>query len=101
MRGDTVVARDDKKPTESAFTKACGYLAYSGQARTIAYLSAAASGLVVIGLLGLLWLFVDYMVWRGHIPTYAELAYGEQQKVLGRWNAASEEVRSIWLSRAG
>ncbi|MGL4549838.1 MAG: ABC transporter ATP-binding protein [Gemmataceae bacterium] len=95
------MARDDKKPADSAFTKAAGYLAYSGQARTTAYVSAAASALVVVGLLGLLWLFVDYMVWRGHVPAYAELAYAEKQRVLGRWNAAAPEARAAWLARAG
>ncbi|NBO91257.1 MAG: ABC transporter ATP-binding protein [Planctomycetia bacterium] len=95
------MARDEMKPSDPAFTKAIGYLAYSSQARTIAYVSAAASAVVVIGLLGLLWLFVDYMVWRGHIPTFAELAYADKQKVLNRWNVASRETRSIWLTRGG
>jgi hypothetical protein len=90
------------KPSDPAFTKAIGHLAYSSQARTIAY--AQRGGLSCgrhwvarpgCGYSSIIWSGVDT---SPHLPTPPD-AY--KQKVLNRWNVASRETRSIWLTRCG
>jgi len=91
------VAREEKKPAEPAYPKALGYLNSSGAAVWLAHLSAIGSGLIVLGLLGVLWLFVDYLDLRGRIPRYGELSYTQRLSVQEIWLGADAAKRKVWL----
>lgn len=95
------MARDVNKPQESAFTKALAYLNYARQFKWLAYSTAVLSAFMIVGLLGVLWLFVDYMVTRGHVPNFGELGYSQQQVVRDRWTNAPPETRKRWVEEAG
>jgi len=95
------VARDDKQPPESAFSKALDYLNYASTYKWLAYVTAVLSAVMIVCLLGVLWLFVDYMVSRGHVPSFVELSYAQQQTVRDRWTAADQDKRKQWLTAAG
>ncbi|MFQ3652210.1 MAG: ABC transporter transmembrane domain-containing protein, partial [Gemmataceae bacterium] len=95
------MARGGNQSPESAFNKALAYLNYASSYKWIAYITAVLSAVMIVGLLGVLWLFVDYMVSRGHVPSWNELGFGQRQTVRDRWDAASEEKRELWLKDAG
>lgn len=95
------MARDETTPQDSAYTKALNYLNYAGPIKWVAYVTAVMSAITVVALLGVLWLFVDYMVTRGHVPSFAELGYSQKQMVRDIWTKTPPETRAIWLRDAG
>ncbi len=58
----------DRQAENAAFAKACSYLNFSPVAKWLAYICGALTGFVYVGLLGLLWIFADLMVWRNRLP---------------------------------
>ena len=58
-----------------------------------AYLAAFGSGLAVVLLLIILWLFVDLMVSRGRLPSYDDLTSSERGRFADEWNALTEKNR--------
>lgn len=95
------MAKDESKPNEPAYAKALGYLNTSGSAVWLAHLSAIGACLVVIGLLGVLWLFIDYLDHHGRIPRYGELSYTQRREVQERWRKADAATRKTWLDWTG
>ena len=95
------MAPDEKQRSESAFSKACRYLNFSNNAKWLAHLSGAAAGLMLVGLLGFLWLYIDYLDWHGRIPRFGELSYTQRARVQQRWLDAGTEQRLEWLASAG
>lgn len=91
------MANDEAKPKEQAYARALGYLQSAGSAVWLAHLSAIAGCLVVIGLLGVLWLFIDYLAHRGRVPRFSELSFTQQQAVQALWLKAPPEKRQQWL----
>ena len=59
-------------------------------AAVICSLGAAVAYLL---LLGLLYLFIDLLVWRGHVPTYAQLTPAHQREFADEWMTRTEESR--------
>ena len=77
----------EPKPERDAFTRALTYLSPNRQAVWASHLAAVGSGLVVVLLLVILWLFVDLMVYRGRLPSYDELTPAERQRFVLEWNS--------------
>jgi ATP-binding cassette subfamily B protein len=94
------VAREQQQPPEPAFTKALGYLNSNSSTVWLAHLSAIGSALVFVGLLSILFLFIDYLDWRGRIPRYRELSPHQQNILKSRWASATEEGRKEWWDAA-
>jgi ATP-binding cassette subfamily B protein len=88
----------EPKAERDAFTRALTYLSPSRKAVWAAHLAAFGSGLVVVLLLVILWLFVDLMVYRGRLPSYDELTFREQQHFAASWNNLSEQERKDALA---
>lgn len=68
-----------------AFGKACAYLNYHAVAKWSAYLAAGLTAVLYVLLLVVLWLFIDLIVYRGHLPGYHELTQGERALFLKDW----------------
>ncbi len=83
----------DREAERIAFAKACGYLNYHPVAKWSAHLAAACTGLVYVGLLIILWLFADLMVFRGHLPHFYDLSLGEQTRYQKEWQDLKLEER--------
>jgi ATP-binding cassette, subfamily B, bacterial len=77
----------EPKPERDAFTRALTYLSPSRKALWGAHLAAAGSGVVVVLLLVILWLFIDLMVSRGRLPSYDELTPTERERFVNDWNS--------------
>lgn len=87
--------------TETPFTKACSYLNFNKNAKWAAFLAAGAVGLPLVGLLIVLWLFADLMVWRGRVPALRELSPQQGRQIERRWADLTTSERETLLRRAG
>ena len=76
------------------FVKASG-------ARAGAILSSIGSAFTYFLLLLLLYLFVDLLVWRGEIPTYAQLSAARKREFAEEWAARSDADRIEAVKRLG
>jgi ATP-binding cassette subfamily B protein len=83
----------EREAERAAFAKACAYLNYHAAAKWTAYAAAVGIGLVYVALLGVLWLFADLMVYRGHLPGYYALMPPQQERVRQDWDNRSTEQR--------
>src|SRR4051812_1258049 len=80
-----------ERPVERAdapdtFAKACAYLSYSPVAKWTAHVAAVLSALIYVALLGVLWVFADFMVERGKLPNFHDLPAAQQNRFLADWN---------------
>lgn len=91
----------DVQRTETAFAKAVNYLNYDQTAKWLAHLAAVGTGVALVGVLCILWLFVDLMVWRGRVPALRELSPRQHAWFEGRWESADREQRTTLLQRGG
>ena len=73
----------------------------SPTARWGAVLSSVGATITYILLLLLLYLFVDLLVWRGEIPTYAQLTATRKREFAEEWAKRSEEDRVQAVARLG
>ncbi|HZT82079.1 MAG TPA: ABC transporter ATP-binding protein [Gemmataceae bacterium] len=69
----------DREAEKKAFNRAWSYLNYQPTAKWIALAAAAATGVIYVLLLVVLWLFADLVVYRGQISSYENLAPVEQK----------------------
>jgi ATP-binding cassette subfamily B protein len=96
-----VVAQQEPRPGDNAFSKACGYLNFDARAKWTAHAAAVASGLVGVALLAVLWLFTDFVAWRGRVPDHKALTPEQRRLLEDRWKAMSTEDRTDTLRWAG
>src|SRR5262245_54940439 len=68
----------ERDPDKKAFTRAWSYLSFNPSAKWTALITAAATSVLAVKLLFLLWLFADLVVHRGQVPSYRELPLGDQ-----------------------
>jgi ATP-binding cassette subfamily B protein len=80
-----------EKQSNTAFRKAIGYLGFSPRATWAAHLAGVGTAIVVVGLLFVLWLFTDLMVWRGRVPDFSELSPSQQEHFQAGWNSLTVE----------
>jgi ATP-binding cassette subfamily B protein len=59
----------DRDNERDAFQKACSYLNYSSAAKWTAHVAGVAATLTYVGLLFLLWMFIDLLVFRARKPS--------------------------------
>src|SRR5438445_1297941 len=85
----------------SAFARAWGFLNYRPAAKWAALLAAVGSGILYVALLVILAFFVDLVVHRGQIPSFADLSSREQDRFLREWASAEESIRHARLVDAG
>ncbi|MBY0231312.1 MAG: ABC transporter ATP-binding protein/permease [Gemmataceae bacterium] len=90
----------EKTASETAFAKACRYLDFSSNAKWLAHLSGAAAGLILVGLLGHLWLYIDYLDWHGRVPRFNELSHTQKQRVRQMWFGTPKDRRLELLESA-
>ena len=64
-----------------------------------AILSSIGAAVAYLLLLVLLYLFVDLLVWRGHVPTYAQLSAARQRDFASEWQARPEADRRDAIKR--
>jgi ABC-type multidrug transport system fused ATPase/permease subunit len=98
-RGEAVAP--ETNGADSSFKKACGYLNFNAKAKWIALVAGAGTGVVYVLLLGVLWLFSDWMVSRGRVPDYLELTPLQHQVFARQWADLPEEERRERLHAAG
>jgi ATP-binding cassette subfamily B protein len=91
----------ERDPERAAFSKACAYLNYSPVAKWTAYLAAAGTGIVYVLLLIVLWLYVDFIVSRGRLPTLHDLTPAEQAGFRQQWKDLEPADRVAQLQRVG
>ena len=91
----------ERAAAPDTFTKACAYLNYRPVAKWAAQFAAVASAFVYVALLGVLWVFADFMVERGRLPNFHELPTTQQELFLLEWNDLNEEARKARLALAG
>lgn len=84
-----------------AFDKASAYLNYHAAAKWSAYAAAIATAVFFVGLLAVLWLFADLLVYRGQIPGYRALTHTDQERFLDRWSNLKEDERIERLKAVG
>lgn len=84
-----------------AFAKASAYLNYSPTAKWIAHIAGAATAVVLIALLGILWLFADLLVSRGRLPDAFDLTDSQLKKLKTDWAALSVDDRQQRLADVG
>jgi ABC-type multidrug transport system fused ATPase/permease subunit len=84
------VERDTER---QAFAKAVAYLNYYPGAKWLSLVAGAASVLVYVALLGILWLFADLMVSRGRLPDSHELTAAQRRQFEEDWSALSPDAR--------
>lgn len=70
-------------------------------ARWGAIFSSLGAAVTYTLLLLLLYLFVDLLVWRGEIPTYAQLSAAKKQEFATEWEKRAEEDRKDAVGRLG
>jgi ATP-binding cassette subfamily B protein len=92
------VERDAER---QAFAKAAGYLNYYPTAKWVALAAGAASALLYVCLLGLLWLFADLMVSRGRLPNSHDLTPLQRKNFEEDWSALTPEERYERLKTVG
>jgi ATP-binding cassette subfamily B protein len=88
------VERDAER---QAFAKAATYLNYYPVAKWTALVAGAASALIYVGLLVVLWLFADLMVSRGRLPGAHELTQPQQRRFTEDWLALEPQARRARL----
>ena len=91
----------DRADAPDSFAKACGYLNYSRVTKWTAHVSAVLSALVFVALLGLLWVFADFMIEHGRLPTFRRLPQPQQNRFLREWNDLPAEERQARLEAVG
>ena len=75
----------EREAERNAFARAFAYLNYNSSAKWMALLAAVGTGLIFIALLVVLWFFADLIVYRGAIPSYAELSPAERAVFQKKW----------------
>ena len=70
-------------------------------ARWGAIFSSIGASVTYVLLLLLLYLFVDLLVWRGEIPSYAQLTTAQKVEFASEWEKRSKEDREEAVSRHG
>ena len=83
----------ERDAERQAFAKAATYLNYYPTAKWTALVAGAASALVYVGLLSVLWMFADLMVSRGRLPDSHDLTSPQQRKFIDDWSALEPEVQ--------
>ncbi len=73
----------------------------SPSARWGAIVSAVGAAVTYALLLLLLYLFVDLLVWRGEIPSYAQLSAARKREFADEWAARSDADRAEAVKRLG
>lgn len=91
----------DSQADRDAFVKASAYLNYHAGAKWAAYLAAVASAIFYVGLLAVLWLFADLLVYRGQIPSYRALMRNDQERFLQTWSDIEDKERKDRLEAVG
>jgi ABC-type multidrug transport system fused ATPase/permease subunit len=64
-----------------------------------AVVSSVGAALTYLMLLVLLYLFVDLLVWRGHVPAYAQLTPAKQREFAAEWQARDAGDRGEAVDR--
>jgi ATP-binding cassette, subfamily B, bacterial len=85
----------------SSFSRVRGLLRYARPAKWTAIVSGVMTAILYALLLLVLALFVDLLVTRGRVPTFAQLPVREQEAVLKDWSALSDEERARALRQVG
>jgi ATP-binding cassette, subfamily B, bacterial len=85
----------------SAFSRVRSLFKYARPARWMAILAGVATAVLYAALVLLLALFVDLLVTRGRIPSFAQVTAREQETAARDWAALSPEDRSEALERVG
>jgi ATP-binding cassette subfamily B protein len=90
----------EREAEPNAFTRAYTYLNYNAFAKWMALIAAMGTGLLFVALLGLLWLFADLVVYRGTIPSFAELGPTEQAVFQKKWldQDKGESLKTLGLA---
>jgi ATP-binding cassette subfamily B protein len=91
----------ERAAAPDTFAKACGYLNYSRLAKWTAYAAAVASAVAFVALLGMLWVFADFMIDHGRLPTYSVLPQNQQTRLLKEWIELPTKERQARLERVG
>ncbi|MBP3954321.1 ABC transporter ATP-binding protein [Gemmata sp. G18] len=73
----------------------------SPSARWAALVSSIGAAVTYALLLLLLYLFVDLLVWRGEIPTYAQLSATRKREFADEWAGRSDADRAEAVARLG
>ena len=73
----------------------------SPSARLGATISSIGASVTYVLLLLLLYLFVDLLVWRGEVPTYAQLTPAQKVEFAKEWADRKEEDRREAIARLG
>jgi ATP-binding cassette subfamily B protein len=84
-----------------AFARARKFLNYSPVAKWLAQIAAIGSAILYVGLLILLGLFSDLLIYRGEIPAFHDLALQEQAAYLDAWQSQGEAERTQELRAMG
>ncbi|HEV3119404.1 MAG TPA: ABC transporter ATP-binding protein, partial [Gemmataceae bacterium] len=84
-----------------AFARARRFLDYSPVARRLALISAVGTGILYVTLLVVLGLFVDLIVSRGEIPSFASLAKTDQDNFFKFWSSLDQQTRMTRLQEMG
>ena len=85
----------------SAFDRLRTDFSKDGGKQTGAVLTAVGAVLTYVLLLLLLYLFVDLLVWKGEVPSYAQLSAAQKQQFWTEWQARPEADRQAAVSRLG
>src|SRR5262245_53812227 len=85
----------------SAFSRVRALFKYVRPAEWTAIISGIATAVLYALLLLVLALFVDLLVTRGRVPSFAELPAREQEAALKDWAALSDDERSRALQEVG
>ena len=91
----------DPLRSETAFSKACAYLKFNQRALWLAHAAGLGTTLMALGLLVVLWLFADLMVWRGRVPAARELSPKQLQQMEQFWEKLDLAERKDLLGDAG
>ncbi len=73
----------------------------SPSARWGSLLCSVGAAITYVLLLLLLYLFVDLLVWRGEIPTYAQLSAARKREFADEWATRSDADRAEAVARLG
>ena len=73
----------------------------SPRARIAAAVGTVAAALAYVALLGLLYLFVDLLVWKGEVPHYADLRPARKTAFAAEWTNLPEADRKDAVKRLG
>jgi ATP-binding cassette, subfamily B, bacterial len=92
------VERDAER---QAFAKAATYLNYYPTAKWTSLAAGFGSAIVYVSLLGILWLFADLMISRGHLPDSHDLTSPQHEAFQHEWEALSPEARKERLEAVG